>query len=102
MLVTDGILVLGGSGLLGESLREASARDDRPCAAPGRDELDLTDTRALGGWLDANRPAAVINAAAYSDVTRAEREDQHACRCLDRFCEETTHRPVRPGKAAPR
>jgi dTDP-4-dehydrorhamnose reductase len=78
MLATGRILVLGGSGLLGESVRVALARDNRPCSAPGRDELDLTDTRALSRWLDANRPSAVINAAAYSDVTRADRKDQHA------------------------
>jgi len=42
--------------------------------APGRGDLDITDPAAFAAVLAARRPAAVINAAAVSQVDRAETE----------------------------
>jgi dTDP-4-dehydrorhamnose reductase len=66
------ILVLGGSGLLGEALQAELARRGREAHAPGRTELDLTDDRSIETGLENSQASAVINAAAYTDVTRAE------------------------------
>jgi dTDP-4-dehydrorhamnose reductase len=46
--------------------------------APGRDLLDLQDAEALQSLFDALEPVAVINAAAYTAVDKAEQEPQLA------------------------
>jgi len=66
------ILVLGGSGLLGEALQVELSERGRTVFAPGRSALDLADDRSIETWFEDNQVSAVINAAAYTDVTRAE------------------------------
>jgi len=73
---TGPILVLGGSGLLGEALQAELARRGREAHAPGRDVLDLADDRSIEAWFESTEVSAVINAAAYTDVTRAELPEQ--------------------------
>lgn len=68
-----GILVLGAGGLLGRALRRAGA-----VHGLSREELDITDDRAVCAALDRLRPAAVINAAAQARVDLAEREPERA------------------------
>lgn len=70
------IVVLGGSGLLGRALVRLLQQTDTPHRAPPRAELDLRNLEGLETALVVGQPAAVINAAAYSDVARAERADQ--------------------------
>jgi len=79
------VLVLGGSGLLGEALvRELQARG-ASFRAPRRGEFDLFETERIGENVDRIRPAAVINAAAFTDVARAERpEERRAVDALNR------------------
>jgi dTDP-4-dehydrorhamnose reductase len=72
-----GILLLGSSGLLGRSLVTALQRRRRGFVAPDEDELDLMRPGNVEHFLAGSAPAAVINAAAYTDVTRAEQPDQH-------------------------
>jgi len=72
------ILVLGGSGLLGQAIQAALLQRGRAFVAPARSALDVTDHGAVARWLDRERPVAVINVAAYSDVALAERPDQRA------------------------
>lgn len=71
-----GVLVIGRSGQLARALAQAGGEAVR-CA--GRDAFDLSsgDPAAL---LDAHRPEAVINAAAFTDVNGAQeaREAAHA------------------------
>ena len=43
-----------------------------------RRDLDITDAAAVAGWLDGRPVAAVINAAAYTAVDRAEIEPERA------------------------
>jgi dTDP-4-dehydrorhamnose reductase len=71
------VLLTGGSGQLGRALR-ASTPAGIDLVAPPSAELDLT--RAADGerWIDATRPALVINAAAYTLVDRAEDEPELA------------------------
>jgi dTDP-4-dehydrorhamnose reductase len=65
------VLVTGGSGQVGTALGRL-APDDFELVAPSRAELDLTDPDAIAAMV-ASRPwAAVINAAAYTAVDKAE------------------------------
>jgi dTDP-4-dehydrorhamnose reductase len=63
--------------LLGEALQAELARRGREAHAPGRDALDLMDDRSIEAWFEMAEVSAVINAAAYTDVTRAELPAQH-------------------------
>ena len=74
------ILVLGGAGQVGSELRALSWPEEVAVHAPDRARLDVTDAAALAEAL-AERPyAAVINAAAYTAVDRAESEIAEAWR----------------------
>jgi len=68
------ILVVGRSGQLATDLVAAGRRAGVAVAALGRPELDLADADAVARALDRTRPAAVVNAAAYTAVDRAESE----------------------------
>ena len=68
-----GILVFGKTGQLA---RELAQLDDVTCL--GRDQADLSDPAACAAAIRATRPAAVINAAAYTAVDRAEEEEELA------------------------
>jgi dTDP-4-dehydrorhamnose reductase len=69
---TGPILVLGGSGLLGEALQVELTERGRKFHSPWSDEFDLRSDRSIESWFDTEQVSAVINAAAYTDVTRAE------------------------------
>jgi dTDP-4-dehydrorhamnose reductase len=71
------VLVTGGAGQLGRSLAR-SAPAAAQVVALDRNALDITDARALERIIDDLRPAAVLNAAAYTAVDRAESEEQRA------------------------
>ncbi|WP_312162785.1 dTDP-4-dehydrorhamnose reductase [Phenylobacterium sp.] len=77
--VTTDVLLTGGSGQVGhEVMRQAPAGMN--VVAPGRAELDLSDSDAILAMV-ASRPwAAVINCAAYTAVDRAESEAVEAWR----------------------
>jgi dTDP-4-dehydrorhamnose reductase len=66
------VLIIGGSGLLGQAMIAECRRHDRPLLAPGKAELDLEEQGAVDSWLERSMPAAVINAVGYTDVIRAE------------------------------
>jgi len=80
--VTGPILVLGGTGLLGHATSAELRRRGRAFTAPGRDALDLARLTELGGHLDALRPAAVLNLAAFTDVGAAEAKENEAAATL--------------------
>lgn len=65
------ILVLGRSGQLASALADRGGDD---IVTAGRPDFDLTRPDASERLLDWRRPAAVINAAAYTAVDRAESE----------------------------
>lgn len=65
------ILVLGRSGQLASALAD---RGGGAVIAAGRPDFDLTEPGACERLIDRLRPAAVINAAAYTAVDRAESE----------------------------
>ena len=68
-------LLLGGTGQVGEEVRRLALPDNVAIFAPGRDALELRDSQALVRMIVAEPWSAVINAAAYTDVDRAESEE---------------------------
>lgn len=74
------ILVTGADGQLGRYLRRAAeGASDRYLFAT-RQELDITDREAVQRYLALNAVDVVVNAAAYTDVERAEEEEHEAHR----------------------
>ena len=69
------ILIFGKTGQLA---RELAAHEGVICL--GRDAADLSDPEACAAAIRARRPEAVINAAAYTAVDRAEEEEDLATR----------------------
>ncbi len=70
-------LVTGGGGQLGRELA-LSAPAGLRCTALDREALDIGDAAAIDRTLDDLRPGALINAAAYTAVDRAEAEPARA------------------------
>ena len=73
------IVLLGSAGQVGLALSGA-LRCFANVTAFDRAALDLTDADAVVGALRAIRPAVVVNAAAFTDVDRAESEEAAATR----------------------
>ena len=73
--MTD-LMVFGRTGQVAREL----ARLAPEARLVGRDEADLTDPAACAALIRAARPAAVINAAAYTAVDRAESDADTARR----------------------
>src|SRR5262249_51218523 len=68
-------LLLGGTGQVGEEVRALLFPRNVEVVAPGRAALDLTDPYAIARIIAAEHWSAVINAAGYTDVDRAEGEE---------------------------
>ncbi len=68
------ILVAGRSGQLARCLVESAAQRGIPLVAIGRPELDVEDARSIEHAARAVEPSAMVNAAAYTAVDRAESE----------------------------
>jgi dTDP-4-dehydrorhamnose reductase len=68
------ILLTGGKGQLGLELLAQAAAHGVEMVAPSHAEMDLMQPDRIDAFWDAFRPAAVINAAAYTAVDRAETE----------------------------
>lgn len=65
------VLVVGARGQLGAAIVHEFARD-HDVVAPGRADLDLTDDARVHARVMAERPALIINCAAYNAVDAAE------------------------------
>ena len=72
------ILLFGSSGQVGTEFLSLAASQDVEVVAPDRGVLDLTDQDAVAGLIAENSWSAVVNAAAYTDVDRAESEEATA------------------------
>jgi dTDP-4-dehydrorhamnose reductase len=64
------VLVLGATGQLGSDCVEAFAPDD--VVGLGHDEVEIRDAVRVRATLDAQRPAVVVNTAAFHNVARCE------------------------------
>lgn len=75
------ILVLGASGLVGSRFTELSGYRDN-FLKPSHTELDIADKNAVWSFLRENEPHVIVNFAAFTDVTAAEKErDDKNGRC---------------------
>jgi dTDP-4-dehydrorhamnose reductase len=72
------ILVAGRSGQLARCLTETAGRRGISLVAIGRPELNLEDKNSVERAVAAVEPSAMINAAAYTAVDRAEIESNRA------------------------
>ena len=72
------LFLTGGEGQLGTELIRLAAASGIEIAAPTMAAMDLTDPGQVEAAFSAFRPAAVINAAAYTAVDRAETERELA------------------------
>jgi dTDP-4-dehydrorhamnose reductase len=72
------ILIVGKSGQLGRCLRNSAASRNRPVIAAGRPELDLETGNGIDRVIAAVEPSAIVNAAAYTAVDKAEAEPERA------------------------
>lgn len=73
------ILLLGKTGQVGFELQR-SLSPLGPIAAPGREELDLTNEQAVTNYLAQTQPNLIINAAAWTAVDAAETQQAEALR----------------------
>jgi dTDP-4-dehydrorhamnose reductase len=71
-------LLLGGAGQVGQELRSLPLPSGIEVFAPTRQELDLCDRSKIAEILAAKRWSGVINAAAYTEVDRAESDKESA------------------------
>ncbi len=72
------ILITGAGGQLGRAL--ATALGEHEVIALERPQLDIVELAAVRAAVAAHRPAAILNAAAYTLVDRAESEPDSAFR----------------------
>jgi dTDP-4-dehydrorhamnose reductase len=68
------VLVTGRSGQLAVALSKLSRRGGVEFLCYGRPQLELLDPKSVQNTLDEVNPTAVINAAAYTSVDKAEHE----------------------------
>lgn len=74
MTASAKLLVVGRAGQLATDLAQVCASAGRDTSFLGRPQLDLVDAASIDRALTAVRPRAVINAAAYTAVDKAESE----------------------------
>jgi dTDP-4-dehydrorhamnose reductase len=72
------VLVLGGNGQVGRALAERADKAEHQIFALGRDAVDATDEAAIRAALDATKADALVNAAAYTAVDKAESDEAAA------------------------
>jgi dTDP-4-dehydrorhamnose reductase len=73
------ILLTGASGQVGHALLH-TLRGLGEVTAPGRAALDLAELDSVRSWMREQRPDLVVNAAAFTNVERAESEPDAAFR----------------------
>jgi dTDP-4-dehydrorhamnose reductase len=72
------ILIFGARGQVGRELVALATARRTPAIGLARTEASITDEAAVRTAIDVHRPAAVVNAAGYTAVDRAEREPEAA------------------------
>src|SRR5215207_2102091 len=72
------LLVTGAAGMLGRDVMLAAGNAGHEVVGFGRTELDVTDSGAIQARIETERPAVVINCAAWTDVDGAEEAEEAA------------------------
>ena len=68
------ILLVGGTGLIGQEVQRLFLEKQIRCIAPGRDELNLENPESIDSCLKKYQPDIVVNCAGYNDPVKAENE----------------------------
>lgn len=76
--MSGSILLFGARGQVGRELTALAGARRVPLVGLAHPDADITDDYAVRAAIDTNRPAAVVNAAGYTAVDRAEREPELA------------------------
>lgn len=71
------VLITGAAGQLGYELQRTCPANINVIAAT-RETLDISDADAVNAFVEKHRPDAIINAAAYTAVDKAEQEQEQA------------------------
>ncbi|MGZ5336880.1 MAG: dTDP-4-dehydrorhamnose reductase [Solirubrobacterales bacterium] len=74
------LLVTGAKGMLGHDVVAVAKGAGHVVTGLGHDELDITDAGAVEDAMAHERPSAVINCAAWTDVDGAEGAEEEATR----------------------
>jgi dTDP-4-dehydrorhamnose reductase len=74
------VVITGAAGMLGRDVVRAARAENHEVVALARDELDILDADAVRSTIVAERPGAVINCAAWTDVDGAEADEPAATR----------------------
>ncbi len=72
------VLVLGARGMLGSDVMRAAVDAGHEVRGFGHTELDITDPEALRSRFELDRPDAVVNCAAWTDVDGAQDDPEGA------------------------
>lgn len=72
------VLVTGSNGQVGSEMRELSSEYDYTFFFTDRTTLDITDNKAVEEFVKSNAINAIINAAAYTAVDKAETDEKNA------------------------
>jgi dTDP-4-dehydrorhamnose reductase len=72
------LLVTGAAGMLGRDVVAAAESAGHDVTALTRRDLDIADPAAVRAAVDARRPDAVVNCAAWTDVDGAEESEEQA------------------------
>lgn len=79
-----GFLIAGAGGMLGTALQRVLEARNATCEAPAECDFDITDERAareaVGAFAGAHPDGVLVNAAAYTNVERAEDDRETAYR----------------------
>lgn len=68
------ILLIGGTGLIGQEVQQLLQQKQITCITPGRDELNLENPESIDASLRKHQPEILINCAGYNDPVNAENE----------------------------
>lgn len=74
------VLVTGATGMLGHRVVLSARERGHDVRGTDLPELDLTDPEAVSAFVDAERPDAIVNCAAYTDVDGCEEHEDLATR----------------------
>ena len=86
-------LIIGGHGQLGRELFREFQTRHFDILSPSHHQMNITDIKAVKNYIDLHQPSFVINAAAYTQVDKAESEASLAfavnnigCKNLAQIC----------------